>query len=32
MGYLEDGPDHFVLFLSFVRSILGVLELVGKLE
>jgi hypothetical protein len=32
MSDLEDGPDHFVLFLSLVRSILGVLELVGKFE
>jgi hypothetical protein len=32
MSDLEDGPDHFVLFLSFVRSIFGVLELVGEFE
>lgn len=32
MSDLEDWPDHFVLLLSFVRGILGVLELVGEFE
>lgn len=32
MGDLEDGPDHFVLLLSFVRGIFGILELVGEFE
>ena len=32
MGDLEHGPDHFLLFLSFMRSILGILEFVGEFE
>lgn len=32
MSDLEDWPDHFVLFLSFVRGIFGILELVGEFE
>ena len=32
MGDLKDGPDHFLLFLSFMRSVLGILEFVGEFE
>lgn len=32
MGDLERRPDHFLLFPSFMRSILGVLEFVGEFK
>jgi len=32
MGDLEDRPQHLVLLLALVRSVLSILHLVGELE